>query len=194
MDPWILRPSYFKPSTRPQGDIEHLKVCDLLTNTSWNKELIEQHFWQVDRWGVVRKILPISVGGDSFGVLRFLVRLKSSFGGPSMKQYLPMFTCLTEPLKRCGNCLLFGPFSACSQEFPLLVYVPIPKTPSTRYSWQKPCSGHVNINVDAAIKEGLNFIGIGVVVRDDNAREGAFFAQMGGLDDLTIESDAVNVV
>lgn len=32
-----------------------LKFCDLLTTTSWNKELIEQHFWQVDReliWGI----------------------------------------------------------------------------------------------------------------------------------------------
>lgn len=95
---------------------------------------------------------------------------------------------------------------------------PIPKTLPTRQSWKPPCSGLVKINVDAAIRDEMDFIRIGVVVRDEIGtllgamarrvfgrfspflrecivvREGAFFAQMGGFDDWTIESDVVNVV
>ncbi|GMN67137.1 hypothetical protein TIFTF001_036205 [Ficus carica] len=95
---------------------------------------------------------------------------------------------------------------------------PILKTLPTRHSWKPPCSGFVKINVDAAVWDEMDIIGIGVVVRDETGallgamagrvfgcfspflgeciavREGAFFAQMGGLDDWTIESDVVNVV
>lgn len=83
--------------------------------------------------------------------------------------------------------------------------------------WQPPSYGIIKINVDAAVCEGTNFIGIGVVARDDSGvvlgamarcmigsftphiaecmavREGVWFARAGGFPRWVVETDAINV-
>lgn len=40
--------------------------------------------------------------------------------------------------------------------------------------WTPPQSGFINVNVDAAVKSHLDFVGIGVCVRDDLGFSGLF--------------------
>lgn len=48
-DPWLPRPSSFKPNTRPSRGSEDLLVADLLATTGWDREVLEDLFWLIDR-------------------------------------------------------------------------------------------------------------------------------------------------
>ena len=85
-----------------------------------------------------------------------------------------------------------------------------------KHAWQPPGMGRIKVNVDAAVNEAKDYIGVGIVARDDKGnvlgaaarrvvgnfsphvggclavREGAWLSRLLGA--LLIETDAVNVV
>lgn len=49
LDPWIPRPSTFRPITRAPVGLENLRVSDLISNGSWDLDTIASLFWEVDK-------------------------------------------------------------------------------------------------------------------------------------------------
>ncbi|GMN64894.1 hypothetical protein TIFTF001_033963 [Ficus carica] len=49
LNPWIPRPSTFRPITRAPVGLENLRVSDLISNGSWDLDTIASLFWEVDK-------------------------------------------------------------------------------------------------------------------------------------------------
>ena len=65
-DPWLPRPSLFRPITLPNSAFTDLRVADLIDNRMWNLAKLNDTFWPVDV-DVIRSI-PLSFG-DSGDIL-----------------------------------------------------------------------------------------------------------------------------
>lgn len=48
-DPWIPRPTTFKPITKLPAGLDDLLVSDLIANGAWDRDAVMSYFWEVDR-------------------------------------------------------------------------------------------------------------------------------------------------
>ena len=63
-DPWIPRPTTFKPITKPPAGLDNLLVFDLNANGTWDREAAMSYFWEVDREAIFSIPLGVRVRSD----------------------------------------------------------------------------------------------------------------------------------
>ncbi|KAL0296737.1 UNVERIFIED_CONTAM: hypothetical protein Sradi_6725800 [Sesamum radiatum] len=88
-DPWLPRLFSFQVLTPPGANDPHLRVCDLIDDTSkdWNKALVRTLFWH-DEAECILAILLSFVDGDDFFVWHHTTNGRTS---PAVSQFVERF-------------------------------------------------------------------------------------------------------